>query len=96
MSYAYLIITHCPNDSSLMYTNDFLFFFVLYFLSVVYTVFVEELKNSILILIITVSAEFDFVADTVDVIVRTPQQVEERLKLGDFFIKRVMEKGVEL
>jgi predicted nucleotidyltransferase len=32
----------------------------------------------------------------VDVIVRTPQQVEERLKLGDFFIKRVMEKGVEL
>ena len=32
----------------------------------------------------------------VDVIVRTPQQVEERLKLGDFFIKRIMEKGVDL
>lgn len=31
-----------------------------------------------------------------DIIVRTSQQVEEKLKLGDFFIKRVMEKGVEL
>jgi len=32
----------------------------------------------------------------IDVIVRTPEQVEERLKLGDFFIKKVMEQGVEL
>jgi predicted nucleotidyltransferase len=32
----------------------------------------------------------------VDVIVRTPQQVEERLKLGDFFVKKVLEQGVEL
>lgn len=32
----------------------------------------------------------------IDVIVRTPEQVEERLKLGDFFVKKVMEKGVEL
>jgi predicted nucleotidyltransferase len=32
----------------------------------------------------------------VDVIVRTPEQVEERLKLGDFFVKKVMEQGVEL
>jgi predicted nucleotidyltransferase len=32
----------------------------------------------------------------VDVIVRTPQQVEERLKLGDFFVKKVMEQGIEL
>jgi predicted nucleotidyltransferase len=31
-----------------------------------------------------------------DVIVRTPEQVEERLKLGDFFIKKIMEKGVDL
>jgi predicted nucleotidyltransferase len=31
-----------------------------------------------------------------DVIVRTPEQVEERLKLGDFFIKKIMEQGVEL
>jgi predicted nucleotidyltransferase len=32
----------------------------------------------------------------IDVIVRTPQQVEERLRLGDFFVKKVMEQGVEL
>jgi predicted nucleotidyltransferase len=32
----------------------------------------------------------------VDVIVRTPQQVEERIKLGDFFVKKVMEQGIEL
>ncbi len=32
----------------------------------------------------------------VDSIVRTPEQVEERLKLGDFFIKKIMEKGVDL
>jgi predicted nucleotidyltransferase len=32
----------------------------------------------------------------VDVIVRTPQQVEERLRLGDFFVKKIMEQGVEL
>jgi predicted nucleotidyltransferase len=31
-----------------------------------------------------------------DIIVRTPEQVEERLKLGDFFVKKVMEQGVEL
>jgi predicted nucleotidyltransferase len=31
-----------------------------------------------------------------DVIVRTPEQVEERLRLGDFFIKKIMEQGIEL
>ena len=31
-----------------------------------------------------------------DIIVRTPEQVEERLKLGDFFVKKVIEQGVEL
>ena len=32
----------------------------------------------------------------IDVIVRTPQQVEERIQLGDFFIKQIMRKGIEL
>ena len=32
----------------------------------------------------------------IDVIVRTPQQVEERIKLGDFFIKQILQKGVVL
>lgn len=32
----------------------------------------------------------------IDIIVRTPQQVEERLKLGDFFIKKIIHYGVEL
>jgi predicted nucleotidyltransferase len=32
----------------------------------------------------------------VDVIVRTPQQVEERLRPGDFFVKKVMKQGIEL
>jgi len=32
----------------------------------------------------------------VDVIVRTPQQVEERIKLGDFFVKQVLRDGVEI
>jgi len=32
----------------------------------------------------------------IDIIVRTPRQVEERLKLGDFFIKKIVKDGVEL
>lgn len=32
----------------------------------------------------------------VDIIVRTPQQVKKRIALGDFFIKRVLEKGIPL
>jgi predicted nucleotidyltransferase len=32
----------------------------------------------------------------IDVIVRTPQQVEERIMLGDFFIKQILQKGVIL
>lgn len=32
----------------------------------------------------------------IDLIVRTPKQVEERIKLGDFFIKRIMQNGVSL
>jgi len=32
----------------------------------------------------------------IDIIVRTPDVVERRLKEGDFFIKTIMEKGVEL
>lgn len=32
----------------------------------------------------------------IDIIVRIPQQVEERIKLGDFFIKHIMQKGVVL
>jgi uncharacterized protein len=31
-----------------------------------------------------------------DIIVRTPDVVEKRLKEGDFFIRTVLEKGVEL
>ncbi|HLA96072.1 MAG TPA: nucleotidyltransferase domain-containing protein [Pyrinomonadaceae bacterium] len=29
----------------------------------------------------------------VDVLVKTPRQIEERIKMGDFFIAEVMEKG---
>jgi predicted nucleotidyltransferase len=29
----------------------------------------------------------------VDLLVRTPQQVEERVALGDYFIKEIIEKG---
>lgn len=32
----------------------------------------------------------------VDILVRTPQQIKERIELGDFFIKRLMEKGIPL
>lgn len=32
----------------------------------------------------------------IDIIVRTPEQVEERIKLGDFFIKHIMERGIPL
>lgn len=32
----------------------------------------------------------------IDIIVRTPKQVEERIKLGDFFIKEIMQKGIPL
>jgi predicted nucleotidyltransferase len=32
----------------------------------------------------------------IDIIVRTPQQIEERLKLGDFFIRKIMREGIEL
>ncbi|MBM3254211.1 MAG: nucleotidyltransferase domain-containing protein [Candidatus Omnitrophica bacterium] len=32
----------------------------------------------------------------IDIIVRTPEQVEERIKLGDFFIKQIVQKGVIL
>lgn len=33
---------------------------------------------------------------SMDIIVRTPDVVEKRLKEGDFFIKTILEKGVEL
>jgi len=32
----------------------------------------------------------------VDIIVRTPEQVEERIKMGDFFIKQIIQKGIYL
>lgn len=32
----------------------------------------------------------------IDIIVRTPRQIRERIKLGDFFIKRIMHKGIVL
>ena len=32
----------------------------------------------------------------IDIIVRTPLQIEERIKMGDFFIKRIMQKGIVL
>lgn len=32
----------------------------------------------------------------IDVIVRTPAQVEERIKMGDSFIKRILDKGIKL
>lgn len=31
-----------------------------------------------------------------DLMVRTPQQIKERLKLGDFFIKSILNKGIHL
>lgn len=36
------------------------------------------------------------VSTPIDIIVRTPKQVEERIKLGDFFIKEIMQKGIPL
>ena len=33
---------------------------------------------------------------SIDVIVRTPAQVAQRLQLGDFFIKQVLAKGISL
>lgn len=35
-------------------------------------------------------------SEPIDVIVRTPEQIEERIRLGDFFIKQIIEKGAEL
>ena len=32
----------------------------------------------------------------IDLMVRTPAQVEERMRLGDFFINRIMAKGIRL
>ena len=32
----------------------------------------------------------------VDIIVRTPMQIDERIRMGDTFIKKAYEKGVEL
>jgi predicted nucleotidyltransferase len=32
----------------------------------------------------------------IDIIVRTPQQVEERIKMGDYFIKQIIQKGIYL
>ncbi len=32
----------------------------------------------------------------IDLIVRTPQQINERLNLGDFFIKNILTNGVHL
>jgi len=28
-----------------------------------------------------------------DIIVRTPQEIEQRLRMGDFFIKEILERG---
>lgn len=33
---------------------------------------------------------------SIDIIVRTPEEVEKRLKEGDFFFKGILEKGVTL
>jgi len=32
----------------------------------------------------------------VDILVKTPGEIEERFKLGDFFIKKIIEKGIVL
>ncbi len=32
----------------------------------------------------------------IDIIVRTPEQVEERIRLGDFFIKKIIKDGIVL
>lgn len=34
--------------------------------------------------------------EPIDIIVRTPEQIEERIRLGDFFIKQIIERGAEL
>lgn len=31
-----------------------------------------------------------------DILVRTPREIEERLKLGDFFIRKIIEEGIIL
>ncbi|MBI2252043.1 MAG: nucleotidyltransferase domain-containing protein [Armatimonadetes bacterium] len=36
------------------------------------------------------------VFSSMDIIVRTPEQVEERLKLGDYFIKSILSEGMAL
>ena len=33
---------------------------------------------------------------SLDLMVRTPAQIEDRLRLGDFFIKRIMSEGIRL
>ena len=35
-------------------------------------------------------------AEPIDVIVRTPEQIVERIRLGDFFVKQIIEKGTAL
>lgn len=35
-------------------------------------------------------------SEPIDVMVRTPEQIEERIRLGDFFIKQILEKGSPL
>lgn len=32
----------------------------------------------------------------IDIIVRTPEQIDERLKIGDYFVKQIIQKGIEL
>ena len=32
----------------------------------------------------------------IDIIVRTPEEVQRRVKLGDFFLKKVLEEGLHL
>ncbi len=32
----------------------------------------------------------------IDILVKTPKEIEERLKLGDFFIKKAIEEGIIL
>ncbi len=35
-------------------------------------------------------------SEPIDVMVRTPEQIAERIRLGDFFIKQIIEKGAAL
>ena len=35
-------------------------------------------------------------SEPIDIMVRTPEQVAERVRLGDFFMKQILEKGVAL